>query len=324
MKQILFTFLFFGVIAGLSSCRKDNKDIDIKVYDEQQIQAYIKANGLTGFKRDLSNGDTTGIYYQIIRQGTGKVLDYPDKVALVFTIKTLDGQDYAPDTIVNHVYNFLGHVNITNHNLPPGFQLAILNVLKTRGSSARVLIPSRLGYGKTGTGTGSASGTNRVAGNQGLDCIISVINDEETAAIDPTTNKKITGLDIYDDKAVSQYITNNNLTGYTKTASGLWYKITQEGSGATISKFDVVDIQYTGALLNGNPTADQSNGANSAVIDLSNESRRGIAEALQLTKPGTKISLILPSRLLFGYASPDKTIPVFSCGRYDINVLLIE
>jgi len=330
MKKILFTFLFFGVAAGLFSCRKDNKDVSIKTFDEQQIQDYIQANGLTGFKRDLSNGDTTGIYYQLLTQGTGKLLDYPDKVAMVFTMRTLDGKYLATDTIVNHVYNFVGHIDLIHNNVPKGVQLAIVNILKNRGSRARVLIPSRLGYGANGSGTGSSTSVTRVAGNQSLDVYINLINDEETSAIDPVTGKKVTGLDIYDDMVINNYIKNNNLTGYTKTPSGLWYKVTQPGSGSTISKFDVVDIQYSGFRLDGLLTADNANytDGSGTPIDLSNDSRRGIVEGLQLVQPGAKISLIMPSRLLYGYDSPDsqttQTIPVFNCGRYDINVISIE
>lgn len=328
MKRILFTLLFFCVAATLFSCRKNADDMDIKTYDEQQIQAYIKKNALTGFQRDLSNGDTTGIYYKVLKAGTGKVVDYPSKVAVVFTIKSFDGQYLAVDTFANHILNFVGHIDYANNRVPKGFMLVIKNILKTKGSSARFLLPSRLGYGTLGTGTGSAEGTNRVAGNQSLDCYINIINDDEISrTTDPVTNKPIivTGVDSYDDMVCRNYIASNNLTGYTQTASGLYYKITQEGSGATVTGNDVVDLQYSGYLLNGYLTGDNQNSSSGygASTDLSNDLRKGFTEGLKFTKPGTKISLIMPSRLAYGMTTPDASIPVFSCMRYDINVLSI-
>jgi FKBP-type peptidyl-prolyl cis-trans isomerase FkpA len=308
MKQILFTLLFFCV-AGLYSCRKSN-DIDIKQYDEQQIQAYISANGLTGMQRDLSGGDTTGIYYKVLTQGIGKAIDYPDIVALVFTVRSFDGQFIATDTIVNHVYNFVGHIN--RNNLPNGVQLALINILKNKGGRMRLLVPSHLGYGSAGFGSGSSDGNNRIKGNQGLDYYINLIDDQAK----------------YDDITVKNYITANNLTGYTKTTSGLWYKILQAGSGAVISTTSLVTVQYTGSLLNGLNTSDQYNSSDAStgtIIDLGNDSRAGLVEGLQLTKPGAKLSLIMPSRLAFGYNTyGDSSIPIFSCMKYDINVISVQ
>src|SRR5690348_12836254 len=117
MKKILFTLLLFCAV-GLMACRKSGTDIDIKQFDEQEIQNYIKRNNLTGFKRDA--GDTTGIYYNTLTPGTGSVVDYPDLVSLVFTMSSFDGKYNANDTIINHVYNYLGH--ITQNNLPEGVE----------------------------------------------------------------------------------------------------------------------------------------------------------------------------------------------------------
>src|ERR1700761_173922 len=140
MKQTLTTLLLLCTIGimsfGLVSCHKDNNNVDIKTYDQQQIQNYITANRLTGMKRDLSGGDTTGIYYQILRPGTGKVIDYSDDISYVYTIKTLDGQYSVVDTVVNHAYNYVGHLS------PPGLILAMKNIIVNEGTQARIIIPS--------------------------------------------------------------------------------------------------------------------------------------------------------------------------------------
>ncbi|GAB3919740.1 hypothetical protein [Mucilaginibacter myungsuensis] len=326
MKRIFFTLLVLGVFAGMSSCRKDaDKDIDIRAYDEQQIQAYIKSNGLTGFARDLTGGDTSGIYYKIIKQGTGAVLDYPDMVSLVFTIKSFDGQYLKQDTMINHIYNFLGHVDKVRYaNIPYGVQSAIKNILKNKGTTARVLLPSRLAYGRSGFGSGSSESSGRVAGNQSLELYINVINDAETNVIDQSTGKKLTGQDVYDDMVVANYIANNNLTGFQKTNSGLWYKITQPGNGSTITPFMSVNIQWTETLLNGLRTGNEFNNETGTgyPFDLSVDARRGVVEGLQFASPGAKLTLLMPTRLMYKYAtSSNLNVPVLSCIRYDINVI---
>jgi FKBP-type peptidyl-prolyl cis-trans isomerase FkpA len=322
MKQILFTLLLFCTV-GLFSCRKSNNDIDIKQFDDQQIKDYIAANGLTGMTRDLTGGDTTGIYYKILSQGAGATIDYSTPVAVVFTIKSLDGKYNITDTLGNHIYNFAGH--ITQNGLPEGFELAVKNILKTKGTRARVIVPSRLGYGAAGHGSGSTTSGNRVAGNQSLDFYINVINTDKVT--DPISGLKVSGLDVYDDICVKTYITANNLTGYTKTASGLWYKITQQGTGAAITTTSVVTAQYTSLLFDGSFTDDAANSDDAttgASIDMSSDPRRGFVEGLQLVTPGAKLSLIMPSRLAFGSSQYDTSMPVFSCLRYELNILSVQ
>jgi FKBP-type peptidyl-prolyl cis-trans isomerase len=322
MKQILFTLLFFCV-AGLYSCRKSNVDVDIKTFDQQQITNYISSNGLTGFSRDLSGGDTTGIYYKILTPGTGKTINYPDLVSFVFTVQSFDGQFVAVDSVINHIYNYVGHVQ--SNNLPNGFELALINIIKTKGTRARVLVPSHLAYGVSGFGTGSSQSGNRVAGNQCLDYYVNLINNDNYT--DPKTKLVVNGQDVYDDQSIVNYITANNLTGFTKTASGLWYKVTQSAVGSLPSATSLVTIQYTSTLFDGLTTSEQYNTVDGSgiAVDLANDTRKGLVEGLKLVPPGTKLTLLIPSRLAFGYSSySDSTIPILSCLKYDINVISVQ
>lgn len=321
MRKILFTLSLFCVAISMYSCRKVT-DVNIKQFDDQQIQAYISANGLTGMTRDLAGGDTTGMYYKILTPGTGKPVFDSSLVSLVFSVRSFDGQFIVEDTITNHVYNYLGH--LSSNSLPPGVRLGILNILKNRGGRMRLLVPSHLGYGTSGYGTGSSDGNNRVKGNQGLDYYIDLVNN--TQKYDPRFGTFVGRQDAYDDVSVKNYITANNLTGYTPTASGLWYKELQAGSGAAITPSSVVSIQFTGTLFNGFQTSEQYNNSDGTgtTIDLANDNRFGLVEGIQLVKPGAKLSLIMPSRLAFGSSNPDGSIPFFSCMRYDINVLSVQ
>jgi FKBP-type peptidyl-prolyl cis-trans isomerase len=294
---------------GLVSCHKDNNNVDIKTYDQQQIQNYITANGLTGMKRDLSGGDTTGIYYQILRPGTGKVMDYSDDISYVYTIKTLDGQYSVVDTVVNHAYNYVGHLS------PPGLILAMKNILINEGTQARVIIPSRLAYGTAGAGTGST----RLPGNESLDYYINIMN---SAPNTPTSQAA------YDDLCILNYMKVNGLTGYTKTASGLYYKIQQVGTGTVpITENSVVGLQYTGKLFNG-VIFDDANYADTSSTPVNYKNMiPGWQEGLKLVTKGAKLSLIIPSVLgygkspsSFGSSFTVQTPYANSCLYYDFNV----
>lgn len=320
MKQILYTLLLFCAIA-LCACRKNKNEPDIKQFDDQQIQNYISSHGLTNMHRDLSSGDTTGLYYNIIDAGdtTQPPVDYPDSVSLVFTVSSFDGKFITTDTIVNHVENFLGH--ITQNNLPKGVELGILNILKYKGGRMRLLVPSHLGYGSVGFGSGSSSGNNRIAGNQCLDYYINLVNDQA----------------VYDDQVIKSYITAQNYTGYTALAVGkdtldknnhkknyVYYKILQPGVGAPITTSSSVTIQYTSYLFNGIATSDTyaSVDGTGATITISDDVRRGLTAALVHTLPGSKLSIIIPSKLGYGTNDySDSSIPVNSCLRYEVSVI---
>ncbi|CAM3772977.1 FKBP-type peptidyl-prolyl cis-trans isomerase [Mucilaginibacter galii] len=315
MKQS-YLALFFLTVLGLCSCRKDGNDIGIKEYDQNQIDAYIKANNLTGMQRDKAgNVDTTGIYYQIFNQGKGEALDYDKRVSLVYTVKSLDGKYAITDTFVNRNYYYVGAAT------PKGLMLALHNLAKTKGTQGRFLIPSHLAYGSAGTGVGSS----RLPGNESLDFTVSVLNDAD--------------IDKYDDAAIQKYLTANNLTGYQKVVSSkfpqssLYRQITLVGTGTVPAiQTSTVNVQYTGKLFNNtifDEFNDQETGNVGKPLGLENGVIQGWKDGLIGVVAGSKVSLIIPSRLAYGFsANVNPTtgatvIPATSCLRFDMNVLTV-
>ena len=85
--------------------------------------------------------------------------------------------------------------------------------------------------------------------------------------------------------------------GFTKSASGLVYKIENAGSEDRATGNDKVSVKYTGKHINGN-VFDSSNGE--ATTFSLNQVVRGFTEALQLIGKGGKITAVLPSDLAYG------------------------
>ncbi|TFF37559.1 FKBP-type peptidyl-prolyl cis-trans isomerase [Mucilaginibacter psychrotolerans] len=313
MKQKIFTFLLIAV-AGLTACRKDGVDPTIKEFDEQQIQSYLSSNSLTGFSRDTTGGDTTGMYYKIINPGTGPALEWSDRVSLVFTVKSYDGKYTSADTITNHFDDYLGHLQ--QDGLPKGLQTAIHNVLKYKGASMRLQIPSRLAYGKSGYGSGSVTNVNsRIAGNQCLDYYVHVIADQPA----------------YDDLVIRNYLTANSLSGYTKTASGLYYKVIVPGTGVvgSINDLSVVTTTYTGAILNGTSFDEASKTTAYEFTPATSDGLAGlvsgVSEGLKgYAAAGTSISLIMPSALGYGTSPPSSSgIPTHAPLRFEFQITTV-
>ncbi|MGF7041704.1 FKBP-type peptidyl-prolyl cis-trans isomerase [Mucilaginibacter lappiensis] len=294
MKQTIFTLLLITSI-GLISCRKTQNDPDIKQYDKIQIQNYISANGLTGMKSDTTNGDTSGIYYQILAQGsTAGVtpLDYSDSVAFVFTLKSFDGKYTSVDTInSNHFDGLLGRVSAGG--LPKGLQSALHDLIKYRGTRARILIPSRLAYGVNGTGSGSSSNANsHIAGNQCLDYYVNIVSS----------------VDAYDDYLINDYMKRNSMSGFTHVTSGrgrgLYYKVTTpaSGTGDVIGEASSYLVSaYTGKYLN-DVVFDAGPAAGTPRTFTTDNVVPGFQEATKGLTSGAVISIFIPSRLGYGRA----------------------
>jgi FKBP-type peptidyl-prolyl cis-trans isomerase FkpA len=303
MKLTLFTLFLLSVI-GFASCRKSSSEPDIKQYDQQQIQNYIAANGITGMQRDMAGGDTTGIYYKILTPGTGAEIDYPDTISYVYTIQSFDRKYAVTDTALNHFFGYLGHVT------PNGLMLSIRNDLKFKGGKMRVLVPSHLAYGTNGVGSGSSTVTNnRIAGNQCLDYTINLINNQIP----------------YDDLVIQNYMTANGLSGYSKTADGLYYKIKTPGTGNTITDNSSITCNYYVQLMN-NSYADSLYKTNTTVFgDLKGQiAASGFSEGMKLIKGQGAISLLLPSRLGYGTGG-NSGIPANACLRFEIyNVSVVN
>ena len=99
-------------------------------------------------------------------------------------------------------------------------------------------------------------------------------------------------------KAGEEYMAKlKNDKSYTFTKSGIAYKVLAEGEGKNFSDSDVVKVNYVGRHLN-DSIFDQS-GENPVPFNLKLVIP-GFAEMIQLMKPGSKVTVVIPSELAYG------------------------
>lgn len=308
----------FSVAVGLVSCRKKNVNLDIRQYDDQQIQNYIASHGLTGkMIKDNSPGDTTGMYYEPLTEGRSLTIDTltdTSKISAVFSLSSFDGLYTSTDTIQNHYCNYIGH--IVNQGLPAGLRVALLYDMKHNGGSMRVLIPSRMAYGINGTGSGSKENVNsHIAGNQCLDYYIHLVTNQPG----------------YDSLVINHYISSNNLTGYLPAKSSsaghqtYYYKISKTGTGTDIiNQNSIVEAVYTGILLDNVVFDDANTGADSVSLQIPNLIQ-GLQDGLSHGTTGDWMSFIIPSGLAYGQNSSSgiATVQPNSCLRFNFQIISI-
>ena len=123
-----------------------------------------------------------------------------------------------------------------------------------------------------------------------------------------------------DDAIIQQYLSDNNIQA-TKDASGLYYVITEEGTGDHPDINSEVTVRYKGYLTNGT-VFDQTSGNSTATFPLS-----GLIKGWQIgipkLKQGGKGTFFVPSALGYGSQSVG-SIPANSVLIFDIELVSFD
>ena len=111
--------------------------------------------------------------------------------------------------------------------------------------------------------------------------------------------------------------------GATKTASGLAYKMLQEGTGPSPKETDVVKVHYHGTLMDGT-VFDSSRERGQPVSFPLNRVIRGWTEGVQLMKVGGKAKFVIPSDLAYGDAGAPPKIKGGDTLVFEVELIAIE
>lgn len=120
--------------------------------------------------------------------------------------------------------------------------------------------------------------------------------------------------------AISSYAATNSING-TFHSSGLYYEITNTGSGATPTASSKVYVTYTGKLTNGTIFDQQTVAANTGWT------LGGLIPAwqigLSLIQKGGSIKLVVPSAMAYGCTGAG-TIPANAILFFDITLVDVQ
>ena len=113
--------------------------------------------------------------------------------------------------------------------------------------------------------------------------------------------------------------------GYTETASGLRYKILQEGNGTKAEKGKTVSVHYKGQLADGQVF--DSSYSRKQPIDFTLGVGQVIAgwdEGIQLLKVGDKARFVIPSNLAYGSQGAGGVIPPDATLIFDVELVNVK
>lgn len=114
----------------------------------------------------------------------------------------------------------------------------------------------------------------------------------------------------------TRYLRDNiQKTGWNETASGLQFRIVEQGSGVSPVATDTVRVNYSGTFIDG-----VAFDANDDISFALNRVISGWTEGLQLLNEGGSIQLALPANLAYG-ANGTRGIPGGSTLLFDVDLL---
>lgn len=114
---------------------------------------------------------------------------------------------------------------------------------------------------------------------------------------------------------------NAKKPGVITTASGLQYKIIQNGYGERPTAFNKVQVFYRGALING--TVFDSTEPGLPATFTVNQLIPGWTEALELMRQGDEWQLVIPANLAYGSRGAGGAIPPNQVLVFDLQLLKV-
>lgn len=129
-------FLLFGLlfIALFSACKKERYDATTQAsIDDAKIKAYIVANHINATRA------SSGIYYEIVDDGTGAMPNDTSHVQVNYEGKLLNGTVFSPQQVST----------IALADAVVGWQDGL--PLMHTGGRMTLIVPSALGYGTEGS-----------------------------------------------------------------------------------------------------------------------------------------------------------------------------
>jgi FKBP-type peptidyl-prolyl cis-trans isomerase len=262
--------------------------------DDSLIQDYIKKNNITNAQKTAG-----GMYYVITQQGNGAKPNPGQTVNVNYTGKLLTGKVF--DSSLNPGRTPFQFV-LGKGQVIKGWDegIGLLNA----GSKATLLIPSSLAYGPGGAGGGIIPANAVLT----FDVELISIAKPHTPAMD--------------DSIIQDYMKKNNISNALKTPSGLYYVVTQQGTGAKPTTGQTVTVNYTGKLLDGK-VFDSSLKPGSKPFQFplgKGNVIRGWDEGIALLNVGSKATLLIPSALAYGQQG-NQGIPGDAVLIFDVELL---
>ena len=294
-KLSLYTIALLGCLVLFNSCKKEYETIE--TLDDRSIADYIAKNNIAATK------DESGFYYQIVTPGAGATVLNSDSVYYTYEFKHTNGTSFLKSPDYQIPSTFLGYADRFSFKTIPAVRLTLAKLKK--GGTAKIILPSRLAFGKNGQ---TALG---VESNEVVVLEVSLLNYPNRVELD--------------NYVIGKFITANSLQTVTDP-SRVRYIISAEGTGkADVKETSKIKAKYTGRFLNGTVFDSSTDGVEFVLNEVIPGWTKVIPGKIGV---GGKIRLLIPSDLAYGQSAQldgngNVSIPANSVLDFDIEIVSV-
>lgn len=260
--------------------------------DNANIREYIQKNNLS-----VHQYKETDLFYEVLEEGTGSPIDYTASYPVVYTVKSLDGSYNASDTLStnNRYADYFGYFPFGSSaagtptvERTGDFKEVIREVMQNTNGKVRIIVPSRLMYGRNGVPSLG------IPPNASLDYVVAIHDN----FVD------------YEDGVIQQMIADAslNIEDFTKREDRIYYQIIEQGNGDIITADSTVIVDYTLK----NPAGKVIDSGTDADFNLKSGIIPAWTKIVPLVNKGGKIRFFTPSDHAYGRAGDSRTAPFLS------------
>jgi len=283
---------------SLSGCSKKEYQ-SFEELDNANIRAYIQKNNL-----NVSQYKDTDLFYEVLEEGTGSPIDYKKAYPVVYTVKSLDGVYNSSDTLnsSNRFADYFGYfpfgsaaAGTPTVEREGDFKEVIREILQKTNGKIRIIVPSRLMYGRIGVPE------QGIPPNASLDYVVAVHDN----FVD------------YEDGVIQRAIAKAglNIDDFTKREDNSYYHIIEQGDGDPVSADSTVTVTYTLKT----PEGTVKDSGTDKELNLAGGTITGWSKILPLINKGGKIRFFLPSTLGYGVQG-GSNMPPFMSLDFEVEV----
>lgn len=258
--------------------------------DQETIKKYLADNNIEAQKLP------SGIWYVMTEDGEGNKPSVNATVTAHYSGRLLDGKKF--DSSYDRGQPFTTTLN----QVIVGWKEAIPTLKK--GGKGTFYIPSGLAYGESGAGAS-------IPANAVLIFDIELVDFQEP--LDPKAQA------IADAKLIQDYLKQNNIDA-EEHPSGIWYTISEAGTGGNPAATSKVKTHYKGMLLNGK-VFDSSYDRGKPLEFGLNQVIKGWQIAIPMLQKGGKGTFYIPSGLAYGTRGAGGVIPPNAVLIFEVELL---
>lgn len=294
-----------AIVALLAGCGKQEYQ-SFEELDNANILEYIQRNNL-----NVSQYKETDLFYQVLEEGTGNPIDYTKTYPVVYTVRSLDGAYNSGDTLSfnNRYADYFGYFPFGSSvagtptvERTGDFKEVIREVLQKTNGKIRIIVPSRIMYGRNG------SPSQGIPPNASLDYVVTVHDNFED----------------YEDGVIQRMISSAglNIDDFTKTADNIYYHIAEQGNGDVITADSTVNANYTLR----NPDGSVRESGTDVELNLAGGTISAWTKIIPLVNKGGKIRFFVPSSEAYGISGRrdqygNVSLPQFFSLDFEVEVI---